>query len=138
MIYSLGRLFPSIQFGQRAVLIFVVLTFQIFQIFQVRAQCDPNNPYDRIISGYHASIALKTNGVFSVWGAGMGTNGTSDRLSPVDINYTNFGVSSANFGTPLRAALGGNTSGASVDQAILLTTKGLWAWGVEGVVLGNT
>ena len=138
MIYSLGRLFPSIQFSQRAVLFFVVLSFQIFQSFQVRAQCDPNNPYDRIISGYHASIALKTNGVFSVWGAGMGTNGSTDRLSPVDINYTNFGVSSADFGTPLRAALGGSTSGSSVDQAILLTSKGLWAWGVEGVVLGNT
>jgi len=138
MIYSLGRLFPSIQFSQRAVLFFVVLTFQIFQSFQVRAQCDPNNPYDRIISGYHASIALKTNGVFSVWGAGMGTNGSTDRLSPVDVNYTNFGVSSADFGTPLRAALGGSTSGSAVDQAILLTSKGLWAWGVEGVVLGNT
>jgi len=101
----------------------------------VNAQCDVNNPYDKIVSGYHASIALKTNGVYSVWGASMKSDGGTDQLVPQDIDATNYpGLT----GTIIKAAIGGQTSGTSVDQGILLTTTGLWAWGIEGVVLKNT
>jgi gliding motility-associated-like protein len=100
--------------------------------YQANAQCDVNNPYDKIISGYHASIAIKTNGVYSIWGTSMKADGSSDQLSPQDIDATNYpGLT----GTIIKAALGGKSSGAAVDQAILLTSTGLWAWGVEGNVL---
>ena len=65
----------------------------------------------------------------------MQQNGSSDQLAPQDINSTNYtGLT----GNVLKAALGGNKAGAAVDQAILLTTSGLYAWGSEGVVLNNT
>lgn len=101
----------------------------------VSAQCNVNDKYDKIISGYHASIALKSNGTYAVWGAYMQKTGNTDQLSPQDINSTNFtGLT----GTILKAALGGNKAGAAVDQGVLLTTSGLWAWGVEGAVLNNS
>ncbi len=101
----------------------------------VSAQCNVNDKYDKIISGYHASIALKSNGTYAVWGAYMQKTGSTDQLSPQDINSTNYtGLT----GTILKAALGGNKSAAAVDQGILLTTTGLWAWGVEGAVLNNS
>ena len=97
--------------------------------------CNVNEKYDKIISGYHSSIAQKSTGGYSVWGSYMSNSGTSDILTPQDINVTNY---PALTGTILKAALGGNKSGAQVDQAILLTTNGLFAWGVPGAVLKSS
>jgi len=98
------------------------------------ANCDPNSLYDNIISGYHQSIAKKSDGTFSVWGNLMGSNGTTNILSPQTINSTNYpGLT----GTPLKSAVAGGAS-SSASQAILLTTDGLYAWGGEGNVLDNT
>ena len=70
----------------------------------LNAQCDINNPYDKIISAFHSSIALKSNGTYAVWGQLMDKNGTSDVLSPQDINSTNYpGLT----GTVLKASVGG-------------------------------
>lgn len=98
-------------------------------------QCNVNEKYDKIISGYHSSIALKDNGVYAVWGSSMQSTGANDQLAPQDINSTNY---SALTGTIYKAALGGKSAGPSVDQAILLTSDGLWAWGVVGNVLKST
>lgn len=101
----------------------------------ISAQCNVNDKYDKIISGYHSSIALKSNGTYAVWGAYMQKTGNTDQLSPQDINATNYtGLT----GTILKAALGGSKAGAAVDQGILLTSSGLWAWGVKGAVLNTT
>lgn len=99
------------------------------------AQCNVNDKYDKIISGYHSSIALKDNGTYCVWGSSMTSTGAADQYSPQDINATNYpGLT----GTIYKAALGGKSAGAAVDQAILLTADGLWAWGVVGNVLKST
>jgi alpha-tubulin suppressor-like RCC1 family protein len=99
------------------------------------AQCNVNDKYDKIISGYHSSIALKDNGTFAVWGSAMQKNGSSDQLAPQDINSTNYtGLT----GTIYKAALGGQSAGTQVDQGILLTSDGLWAWGITGKVLSTT
>ena len=96
--------------------------------------CDVNNPYDKIISGYHQSIAQKTDASFSVWGEDLNNAGSGNVLAPLDIKTSNF----PNLvGTPLRAAIGGQGGGGK-EQAILLTTDGLYAWGNEGYVLDNT
>ena len=97
-------------------------------IAQLLAQCNVNDKYDKIISGYHSSIALKNDSTYSVWGAGMQNDGSSNQLSPQGINPTNY---KALTGSIYKAAIGG-TSGTGGDQAILLTSDGLWAWGGYG------
>jgi len=99
------------------------------------AQCNVNDKYDKIISGYHSSIALKDNGTYAVWGSYMQSSGAADQLSPQDINSTNYSLLT---GAIYKAALGGKSAGAQVDQAILLTSTGLWAWGVAGNVVSTT
>jgi gliding motility-associated-like protein len=113
--------------------VLVLFSLLIFPITKSLAQCDPNSPYDKIVSGYHQSIALKSTGGFATWGQAMASNGTSDVLTPADINVTNY----PNLvGTPLKATIGGAGGGGS-EQAILLTSDGLYAWSSEGDVLAN-
>lgn len=117
-----------------ALLSVILLSITIFSQ-QVNAQCNVNDKYDKIISGYHSSIALKDNGVYAVWGSAMKADGSTDQLAPQDINSTNYtGLT----GTIYKAALGGKSAGTKVDQAILLTSDGLWSWGIVGNVLKST
>lgn len=98
------------------------------------AQCNVNDKYDKIISGYHSSIALKDNGTYAVWGSYMKSTGAADQLAPQDLNVTNYpGIT----GSILKTALGGKNAGAQVDQAFVLTTDGLWSWGVAGNVVST-
>jgi alpha-tubulin suppressor-like RCC1 family protein len=113
----------------------VLVGFLVFgYTTQTIAQCNVNDKYDKIISGYHSSIALKDNGTYAVWGQALQKDGATDQLTPQDINSTNYtGLT----GTILKAALGGGKGGGK-DQAVLLTTDGLWAWGPETYVLSTT
>jgi gliding motility-associated-like protein len=100
---------------------------------QVVVTCDPAQKYDRIVSGFHQSVAQKSDGSFVVWGEAFANNGTGNVLSPIALNATNY---PAMTGTPLKATIGGAVvSSASTAQGILLTTSGLFAWGTEGAVL---
>lgn len=71
--------FISKIFSKKAFLTFLLATSFYTDVF---TQCDINNPYDKIISTFHSSIALKSNGSYAVWGQLMANNGTSDVLSP--------------------------------------------------------
>lgn len=97
------------------------------------ANCDVNRKYDKIVSGYHSSMALSSNGDYLVWGQAMASNGTSDVAPPLAINSTNY---SALTGTVLHTAMGGIGSGGN-DQYIALSTTGLYAWGKTGAVLNT-
>lgn len=89
--------------------------------------------YDNMVSGYHATIVRNADGTYAVWGQAAGANGTSDVLSPIEINASNFAGLK---GDILRFGIGSNwTSNSDVHQFILLTTHGLFAWGTEGRVL---
>ncbi|WP_164515311.1 Ig-like domain-containing protein [Flavobacterium ustbae] len=90
--------------------------------------------YDNFVSSYHATIVRTAEGSLQVWGEKMDSNGTSNVLSPITINQSNFPA----LGTavPLKAALG-SRSGSDV-QGILLATDGLYAWSTEGAVLDET
>ena len=93
------------------------------------AQCNVNDPYDKIISGYHASVAIKSTGEYSIWGANMTPTGLNGQVTPLEINSGNYsGIS----GTIYKAGIGGTNSGASIDQAVVLTSTGLFAWGAVG------
>lgn len=98
-------------------------------VFSGTAQCNVNDPYDKIISGYHASVAIKSTGEYSIWGANMAPTGLIGQLTPLEINGTNYsGIS----GTIYKAGIGGTNTGASIDQAAVLTSTGLFAWGAVG------
>ena len=98
-------------------------------VFSGTAQCNVNDPYDKIISGYHASVAIKSTGEYSIWGANMAPSGLVGQLNPLEINGTNYsGIS----GTIYKAGIGGTNTGASIDQAVVLTSTGLFAWGAVG------
>ncbi|MFA9199143.1 MAG: hypothetical protein ACEQSO_06870, partial [Aquirufa sp.] len=48
-----------------------------------QAQCNVNDPYDKLISGYHASVAIKSTGEYSIWGANMAPSGLTGQLTPL-------------------------------------------------------
>jgi gliding motility-associated-like protein len=100
-----------------------------------KAQCNVNDPYDKLISGYHASVAIKSTGEYSIWGANMAPTGLTGQLTPLEINNGNYyGIS----GTIFKAGIGGTNSGASIDQAVVLTSTGLYAWGAVGSLFSPT
>ncbi|WP_291401955.1 invasin domain 3-containing protein, partial [Daejeonella sp.] len=120
-------------FFRKLKLVFILFIGFFIKSLVVNAQCDPNQKYDKIVSGYHQSIALKQSGIFSVWGQDLSSSGTGDILSPIDLISSNY---SALTGTVLKVSIGGE-GGTGREQAIALTTDGLFAWGTEGKVLSN-
>ncbi|HOZ69542.1 MAG TPA: invasin domain 3-containing protein [Chitinophagaceae bacterium] len=116
----------------------ILFTISIFTCLcnssAIYAQCNVNEKYDKVVSGYHQSIALKNDGTFAVWGQDLNNAGTGDLLTPVNITVANF---AALTGTPLKATIGG-AGGSGKEQAILLTSTGLFAWGTEGYVVANS
>jgi large repetitive protein len=96
---------------------------------QLVGQCIPTDKYDKIISSFHQSVALKSNGTYAVWGDLMSNSGTAAVLSPQDINVTNYPLLT---GSVLKASLASNSLDA---QGIVLTTTGLFAWGKSGTIL---
>ncbi|MEY2637162.1 MAG: hypothetical protein RLZZ197_1639 [Bacteroidota bacterium] len=97
--------------------------------FNGTAQCNVNDPYDKLISGYHASVAIKSTGEYSIWGANMAPTGLTGQLTPLEVNSANYSGLS---GTIYKAGIGGTNTGASIDQAVVLTSTGLFAWGAVG------
>jgi hypothetical protein len=88
--------------------------------------------YDNFVSAFHTSAAREATGELKVWGARSKYDGSGNLLTPTAINSINFpGLT----GTPLKATLAGDYTTA--PQIILLTTDGLWAWGVAGQVINT-
>lgn len=89
--------------------------------------------YDNFVSAFHTSTAREATGELKIWGARSKYDGTGNLLTPTAINSINFpGLT----GTPLKATMGGNYT--SAPQIILLTTDGLWAWGLSGQVISTS
>ncbi len=96
------------------------------------AQCFPEQLYDKIISGYHGSIALLHDGSYQCWGEDLDSTGSGNQGTPVSINVAHYPRLT---GTALKAAVGGR--GSTKDQYFLLTTTHLFAWGPTGNVLNS-
>lgn len=98
-------------------------------------QCNPNSKYDKVVSGYHSTVALLTGNLgYDIWGQSMDSSGAANQLSPTTLNSTNY---PALTGTVLKATIGG-AAGGSPDQAVVLTTNGLFAWGIKGAVVKSS
>ena len=88
-----------------------------------------NIEYDNIISGHAKTIIKESDGTFKIWGyaATMGnSSGSTDVLSPLIINSTNYPVLQGNV---LKATMGD-------DQIAILTTQGLYG-GAYGGTTGD-
>ena len=96
------------------------------------AQCNPGELYDNIVSGWHQSIAKKSDGSLVVWGNTAASDGVANVLSPIALNAANYSALGA--ATPMRGAIGGKGS-SSKSQLILLASDGLYAWGSEDNVV---
>lgn len=94
--------------------------------------------YDNMISSFHATMVKESNGVVKIWGQGtggtaVGTTPTNPNIAPPQIvNSTNYtGLT----GDVLRIAMGSNSTN---HQFAVLTTTGLYVWGVAGVLVSST
>ena len=120
---------PRQKFRFLSILI-ILFVVSLFGAQTAYTQCAYNQKYDKIVSGYHASMALSNNGNFVAWGEYIGNDGISHQAPPkaiIPANYPNV------TGTVLFAAIGG-TSQTWRNQFMVLTTTGLFAWGSVGDV----
>ena len=109
-------------------LLLTVIFFLLFLSQQSHAQC--NSIYDKIVSGYHSTMAVKTDGKIAVWGEDMRFGGVnSAQTTPWDLSP--LGSNTAIMGT-----IGGGLQGGA-DQAIFLVSDGLYALGNYGGVLST-
>ncbi|WP_353119569.1 hypothetical protein [Myroides odoratus] len=123
-------------------LVGVWLTFLLGTHFQVYAQycvegicnanaylnsSDPNTiEYDNMVSSFHATLVREYDGKVRVWGQGIGQSG-ANIAPPIELNGTNYGTGANKLtGAVLRFAIGG------AHQFAVLTTEGLYIWGVSG------
>lgn len=115
---------------------FLIHVFILMYGFSAFSQtCQPNDPYDQIVSDFHSTVARRQDGTLVIWGEKKASNGIDHVLKPQVINSTNYpGLT----GRPIRASLGSrNGSFPGLTQAILLTTTGLFAWGDIGTVIDD-
>ncbi len=99
-----------------------------------------NNPetieYDNIVCGFHTNIIRNENEIFTVWGQQLQNNGTGAILSPTLLTNTTY---PAITGTHLKAVTTGlidpPAGSPNGHQHVVLTTDGLFVWGIRGVCL---
>lgn len=107
----------------------VLVSFFALTSKEINAQCNVNQKYDKIVSGYHSSIALSDNGNYLAWGQAIANDGATDQAGPPkSITVSNYPTLT---GTVLLTTMGGPGSGGK-DQYIALSTTGLFAWGAVG------
>lgn len=100
---------------------------------------DPNTiEYDNMISTFHSSMVKEASGKVLVWGERADKNGTSNVLSPREVNTSNYpGLT----GTILKLAAGGkgnNDINQVQTQFAVLTTEGLFVWGTQNTIVATT
>lgn len=95
---------------------------------------NPNTlEYDNIVSGFHGTMARQANGKVLVWGENMASNGTSAILTPQELNATNYpGLT----GSVLKFGMG--SEGYGYSQNIVLTTTGLFVWGLPDMLISSS
>jgi alpha-tubulin suppressor-like RCC1 family protein len=95
---------------------------------------DPNTiEYDNMVSTFHSSMLRDAStGALMVWGERMANNGSTSVLTPTEVNNTNY---PALIGDILKFTSGTNSQATA--QSVVLTTDGLFAWGLEGTLISS-
>ncbi len=93
---------------------------------------DPNTiEYDNMISVYHATLIKEVSGKVKIWGDHASPDGNTPILEPTEVNSAN----GYNYqGSILKLAAG---SRSWYGQFVILTTEGLYSWGVLQNLLHN-
>lgn len=92
--------------------------------------CNPNNPYDQIQSGFHSTAVTRADGTFLVWGERAAPNGTDSCLSPLEVIPANGYTYTGNL---LEISLGSDSTNRA--QFFVLTSNGLYGWGTTDIVV---
>ncbi|MCU0417708.1 MAG: gliding motility-associated C-terminal domain-containing protein [Cytophagaceae bacterium] len=108
----------------------VTLSLTYFGSWTEAQVCQPNDPYDQLISDFHSSAARRPDGSWIVWGERKHADGISNLTTPTVLSKENYPALSGNV---LLVTLGSND--IDVTQLIVLTTTGLFASGTPGAVL---
>jgi len=95
---------------------------------------DPNTiEYDNMVSTFHSTMMRDAStGALMVWGERMANNGSASLLTPTEVNSTNY---PALIGDILKFTSGTNSQATA--QSVVLTTDGLFAWGLEGTLISS-
>ncbi|TDQ82646.1 RCC1 domain-containing protein [Sphingobacterium yanglingense] len=95
---------------------------------------DPNTiEYDNMVSMFHSTMMRDgSTGELMVWGERMANDGTANVLTPRVVNSTNYPALTGN----ILKFTGGSTNQATA-QSVVLTTNGLFAWGLEGTLISG-
>lgn len=108
---------------------FFLITFCVHFVSYAQ-YCQPNEPYDQIVSDFHSTAAKKQDGKWVVWGENKASDGISNVTTPQEINSTNYpGLT----GDVLKVALG--SDGGLRTQMIILSTTGLYVLGTPNTVI---
>ncbi|MDG4949604.1 hypothetical protein NLM59_01590 [Weeksellaceae bacterium KMM 9724] len=93
---------------------------------------DPNTlEYDNIVGLYHSTMLKETDGTLKVWGASASATG-NHQLVPVLVKPEN----GYNYNGEILKFTGGAINGDNA-QFTILTTDGLYFWGIEGVLVSS-
>ncbi len=89
--------------------------------------------YDNWVSTFHSTMIRRTDGQFMVWGERLANDGVSHLLSPQLIDSAHYPALGANKVLKVTGA----SKGIDNCQFFALVTDGLYAWGVEGLVIDS-
>ena len=89
--------------------------------------------YDNFVSTYHNTMTRDFQGGIRLWGEAIGNNGIDNILSPIFLNTTNYPA----LGSAQVFKVTGASRGSSNSQRVALASDGLYAWGIEGLLLDN-
>lgn len=119
----------------------VLLLFSSYNLYSQTAcnsnsylnSVDPNTiEYDNLLSNFHSSLVREANGDVLTWGENAASTGASHLLVTTKVIPAN-GFSYT--GTILKTAVGSNS--INNDQMAVLTTTGLYVWGVENNLIAG-
>jgi alpha-tubulin suppressor-like RCC1 family protein len=102
---------------------------------------NPNTiEYDNIVSTFHSTILKEVDGTVLAWGQAIAKDGTSDVLTPIKLNATNYpGLTGKILKfTGGSAQYTGVTSNEGDQQFAVLTEDGLFVWGKVGFLISSS
>ncbi|MBK1896353.1 RCC1 domain-containing protein [Chryseobacterium paridis] len=100
---------------------------------------DPNTiEYDNMVSTFHSSMVKEASGKVMVWGEAIARNGSSDVLSPIELNSTNYPGLTGNILKSTGGSYSTRVENNKGPQFVVLTTDGLFVWGLVNKLVSSS